>query len=66
MLLTLKNGRVEHAEVYSDAIDADLAEEVRQRLTGCRFGSRFLCDALQASDKEQVREVGQFILEQGL
>ena len=66
MLLTLKNGRVERAEVYSDAIDADLAEEVRQRLTGCRFGSRFLCDALQASDKEQVREVGQFILEQGL
>jgi len=66
LLLTLRNGRVEQAEVYSDAMDPDLAEEVRSRLTGCRFGSRFLCDALAGSDKEQIRQVGQYLLEQGL
>lgn len=66
MLLTLKNGEVAQAEVYSDAMDADLAEEIRTRLTGCRFGSAFLCQALEVSDREQVRQVGTYLLEQNL
>lgn len=66
MLLTLKDGRVEAADVYSDAIDADLAGEIRERLTGCRFGSRFLSDALMQSGKSQVGEVAQYLLEQNL
>lgn len=66
MLLTLKDGFVVQADVYSDAIDADLAGEVRQRLTGCRFSSRALCDALETSEKDQVRQVGQYLLEQNL
>ena len=66
MLLTLKDGLVAQAEVYSDALDTELAGEVQQRLTGCRFASRSLCDALQESAKEQVRQVGQYLLEQNL
>jgi len=63
---TLRNSAVEQVDVWSDAMDAELAAEIRTRLTGVRFGSRSLCDALTASEKEQIREVGQFLLEQGL
>lgn len=66
LLLTLKDGRVERAEVYSDAMDPDLAGELQRRLTGCRFGSRPMYDALLASEKEQIRTVARWILEQGL
>ena len=66
MLLTLKDGKVEHADVYSDAIDADLADEVKRRLTGCRFGSKPLHDALMASEKPQLHDVAAYLLEQNL
>ena len=66
ILLTLKNGVVAQAEVYSDALDTELAVEIRQRLTGCRFGSRDLADALLCAEKEQVQQVGQYLLEQNL
>jgi len=66
LLLTLKDGAVEQADVYSDAIDTELAEELRVRLTGCRFGSQFLHDALIGSPKAQIREVARYLLEQKL
>lgn len=66
MLLTLREGRVEQAEVYSDAIDTELADEIKQRLTGCRFSSRDLSSALMASPKAQVQDVARYILEQSL
>jgi len=66
LLLTLKNGAVAQAEVYSDALDTELAGEIRQRLTGCRFDSRNLADALLHAEKEQIRQVGQYLLEQNL
>ena len=66
MLLTLKNGMVAQADVYSDALDTELAVEIRQRLTGCRFGSRDLADALLVSEKEALHQVGRYLLEQNL
>ena len=66
MLLTLREGRVEQAEVYSDAMDADLAGELRQRLTGCRFASGDLHAALMASGKSQIHDVAAYLLEQKL
>ena len=66
MLLTLRDGKVEQAEVYSDAMDADLAEEVRARLTGCRFTSADLHAALLPSKKPQIHDVAAYLLEQGL
>ena len=66
LLLTLKDGCVAQAQVYSDAIDADLAPELQQRLLGCRFTSRDLSAALSASPKPQVQEVAAYLLAQNL
>lgn len=66
LLLTLKEGRVESVDAFSDALDADLSEELKTRLTGCRFGSAPLHDALMVSPKEQIRDVAQFILTENL
>ncbi len=66
MLFTLKNVAVSHVDIYSDAMDAELAGELQARLTGCRFGSRFLHDALIVSEKPQIRDVAQYLLEQNL
>lgn len=66
LLFTLKNVTVEHVDVYSDAMDAELAGELQTRLTGCRFRSQFLHDALIGSEKEAVRDVARYLLAQGL
>ncbi|MBP3587449.1 MAG: lipoate--protein ligase [Clostridia bacterium] len=66
MLLTLKDGHVAQAQVYSDAIDAELADEIAARLTGCRFRSQELSHALLTSPKAQLRDVAAYILEQNL
>ena len=63
---TLRNSLVERVDVWSDAMDAELSNEIQKRLTGIRFGSRSLCDALITTEKEPLRDVAQFILEQGL
>ena len=66
LLFTLKNVTVTHVDVFSDAMDAELASELQTRLTGCRFGSRFLHDALIGSEKAPIRDVAQYLLEQNL
>ena len=66
LLLTLKESRVEAVDVYSDAMDVDMCRELRERLTGCRFGSRPMSQALAESEKEQIRDVGTYLLEQQL
>lgn len=66
LLFTLKNVTVEYVDVYSDAMDAELAGELQTRLTGCRFRSQFLHDALIGSEKEAVRDVARYLLAQGL
>lgn len=63
---TLKNSLVEQVDVWSDSMDAELSAEIRKRLTGLRFGSRTLHDGLISSEKEQIRDVARFLLEQGL
>ena len=66
LLLTLKEGLVAEVKVYTDAIDPDLPEELEQRLTGVRFGSRPMHDALAMSQQEHIRDVGEFLLEEGI
>ncbi len=63
---SLKNSLVERVSVYSDAMDAELAAEIQNRLADVCFGSQPMYQALMQSDKENVRDVAQFILEQGL
>lgn len=66
LLFTLRQGKVDALDAYTDAIDADLAGEIRARLLGAPFGAEALFERLQASEKEQIRAVGRFIREQAL
>lgn len=66
MLFTLRRAVIERVQVYSDAMDAALSEEIADRLTGCRFGSQQMHDALAVSEKENLRDVAAYLLEQGL
>ena len=66
LLFTLRHTRVEDVRVFTDALDTELAEDIRARLLGCRFGSEPLAQALEASDKPQTREVAAFIRAQAL
>ena len=65
-LLTLRGGRVDAAEVYSDANDAELTEDIRSRLLGAEFGAKPLCLALMGSEKEETREFARFIADMDL
>jgi len=65
LLLTLRQSRVDALDVYSDAIDADLSDDIRKLLMGAAFGSKPMAEALMKSEKEHVRDLAQFILEQG-
>ena len=66
LLLTLRQSKVSSLQVYSDAIDAELPGEIEALLLGADFGSASMARALMRSEKEQIREVAQYILEQGL
>ena len=46
--LQVESGRIQTAQVYSDAMDWALADAVVQALTGCRFALNDMCAALQA------------------
>lgn len=66
LLLTLRQGRVDALNVYTDAIDTSLAPEVQSRLLNVEFSSQAMADALLASESEQLHQLAQFILEQQL
>lgn len=66
LLLTLRQSRVDEVQVYSDAMDAELSDDIRARLLGVPFGSKTMATALRESDREQVRELARFIGEQNL
>lgn len=63
--LTLKDGRVLDAKVWSDAMDADLPDRVATALQGCRCSSEALCAALQGQG-EHMEDIAHFLLAQGL
>ena len=65
LLLTLKDGVVERAQVFSDAMDWQLPDEIAKALTGCRCSSRALYAALYGED-ERKNDVAAFLLSQGL
>lgn len=61
ILLTLSAGRVDAAQVYTDAIDAELPEKIRRRLLGVPFGARALSEALAASEEPPLRELAEYM-----
>ena len=64
LLLSLKHAVIEQVQVYTDAIDTGLSEEIANRLTGCRFHSQDMYKVLLSSEKPFVQDVAQFLLEQ--
>lgn len=61
LLLTLRKGAVAEVRVFSDALDADLPEEIRSRLVGVAYGAETMANALMQSEKEQVREFADWL-----
>lgn len=47
--LQVESGRIQAVQVYSDAMQWELADAVSQGLTGCRFAIQDMCIALQAA-----------------
>lgn len=66
LLLTTKNSAVSAVEVFSDAMDPELPEEVKARLLGCRFSSKDMAAALMDTKKETLQDLAGFLLEQQL
>lgn len=66
LLLTLRQGRVDELEAYTDAIDVELTGEIRERLMGVQFGAASMAEALQASDKMEIRQLAEYVRAQAL
>lgn len=66
LLLTLRHGRVDEIQVYSDAMDAGLVDAIRARLLGVSFGAVPMAEALRSSEKPELRELAQYISVQNL
>ena len=66
LLLTLRQSRVAELQVYTDALDNELGDEVHRLLLGADFGSEPLAAALMGSEKAQIRELAEFIRAQEL
>ena len=66
LLLTLCHSVVDALEVYTDANDAELAEDIRARLLGVSFSSKAMAEVLMHSEKEQLHDVARFLLGQNL
>ncbi len=63
---SLKNSLVTQVDVYSDAMDAELAAAIQKRLLGCRFGSAYLHQALTGTGDPQMEDVAAYLLREGL
>ena len=66
LLLTLRHGRVAALDVYTDANDADLADEVKRRLLNVPYGEEPLSAALADSERAELWDLARFIREQVL
>ena len=66
LLMTLKDGKVSQLDVYSDAMDPELAETLQSRLLGCVFDSKTLHDAISGTGNAQLEDVAEFLLKENL
>ncbi len=64
LLMNVKNGIVESATCYTDAMDASLATRVEAMLTGCNYGGGALCARLLTSGGEEERAIAAFLAQQ--
>lgn len=66
LLFSIKNAIVERMQVFSDAMDAELSEQIVDSLTGCRFTSQDMYNALISSEKATLQDVAKYLMEQRL
>lgn len=60
--LTLKNGLIDDARVFSDAINVEIAEEIRSILLGAAYDAKAISNRLILfSQNEQLRELAAYI-----
>ena len=62
LLLRLQNGVTESLDVYSDANDVSLAEQIHNRLLGVTFDSAALSSALRGSSNPHLDELADYLL----
>ena len=61
LLLTLREGRVARADVYSDALDAELPALLQGLLEGAPLSADALADALACSENPQVQDIAAWL-----
>ncbi len=66
LLLSLDQGRVAKAEVYSDVLDPDLPGRLAALLEGCPFSAAAMADALGGQEAEQLRDIAAWLREERL
>ncbi len=64
LLLNVKNGIVESATCFTDAMDDTLAKRVEAMLTGCTYGSGALCARLLDVGGAEERAIAAFLAQQ--
>jgi len=66
LLLTLKEGKVETSEMFTDGLDTELPQAVSSLLMGCTFSSDAMAAALRQSENPQIQDIASFIVAQNL
>jgi len=64
LLLNVKNGVVESATCYTDAMDSTLAQRIETMLTGCVYGSGALCNRLIESGGAEEKAIADYLSQQ--
>jgi len=66
LLLTLRDGCISEVQVFSDTLDLSVPSMLQGLLTGVRYGSRPMSEALRWADNGQIRDIAQWILDENL
>lgn len=60
-------GKIQQVEIYSDAMDAALADELKTALTGCAFGSKAMAERLSyLTPRQEIVDLRQHLLQLNL
>lgn len=60
-------GKIQQLEVYSDAMDASLAESLKVALKGCAFGSKAMAERLAPlAEQQEIADLAAYLLEQNI
>lgn len=66
LLLNLQDGLISGVQVYSDTLDTAMPTLLQGLLSGAKFGSATMTEALRFSDHDQIRDIARWLLEENL